>query len=117
MPFAIGDKVFPISKSIFSTLDNSNTWRSMQKLNLDYLFINEIRTVNKIAPEYIMMSRSNGLQMKASCRSSDPGDTVYLCGLDQNDSGDYYLEEDLVSYGSSLTNETLLHRLRRIEEG
>lgn len=40
--FNIGDKVVPISKSVYGSLDQSTNWKEAQKINQPFLYLNEI---------------------------------------------------------------------------
>jgi hypothetical protein len=83
MPFHIGDQVIPISKSIYSKLDESNVLERARQAGEPYLIIKDI----------------------------DNDNTHILCTNKGGYGGDYFLPNDLIPYTPYKNKEELLDAL------
>lgn len=69
--YKVGDKVIPINKSVYSSLDQSNMWKRAREKGQNFIYI------NNVAP--------------------DVGD--YRCNVELTEfNGDFFLESDLIPY-------------------
>lgn len=66
----VGDKVVPVSKSVWGNLESSTSWKIAKHLNQPFLFVTGFEdSPNAIICDYVL-----------------------------EDSGDYFLESDLIHY-------------------
>ncbi len=70
MKYKKGDKVVPISKSVWDSLEESFHWKEAKKINQGYLYINGF----------------------------DKQENAYECVHESNNYGDFFLESDLIPY-------------------
>ena len=68
--YKVGDKVVPISKSVWGGLGESEVFSTAEKLGLPYLFIT----------------------------GYDAEEGAYACDYERSDGGDFFAESDLIPY-------------------
>jgi hypothetical protein len=76
--FKVGDKVVPIAKTVGRiSLDMSYNWNEARATGQNFLYVNELPHTHDIG---------------------DPEYDAYICGRKDGDSGDYFMESDLIPY-------------------